>query len=289
MRQRGRTSASRSTIPVACQRGSRRCRCRSATTRRAEPAARVAGREPRTGAGGGSGGGTAPSDKGKADAAKLIRRYRGRAEDALASVIDENAEYREERRQLRAKLPKEGEVVLSAADAAAFNAYKALGTPEVVKQKVDEHGTLSARIASDDRAKIADEAAPLAGFNPAALRDIVRDKGLELSFAEETVDGKAVRVPMVKLASDAAAKPVKLAEYAKTSLATYLPALTAKPAGTNGAAPAAATGTTFPEQGSSSSATGTAGQNNGTPRGPAPIPGVKPYVGPWEQPAAAAK
>jgi hypothetical protein len=55
--------------------------------------------------------------------------------------------------------------------------------------------TFAARIASDDRAKIADEAAPLAGFNPAALRDIVRDKGLELSFAEETVDGKAVKVP----------------------------------------------------------------------------------------------
>jgi hypothetical protein len=251
---------------------------------------------PGGGAGGAGGGGSEPgagdgeaeeaTAEGRKAARNLVKRFRGQAEEALAFVLDEQKEGREERRQLRARLPKEGEIVLSATDAAAFNAYKALGTPEAVKQKVDEHGTLSARIAADDRAKIADEAAPLVGFNAAALRDVVRDRGLELSFAEETVDGKAVRVPMVKVASDAAAKPAKLAEFAKTALATYLPALTAKADGTPAAPPAPPKGTTYPDQ-STSGTPGTAG-NNGTPRGPAPIPGAKTYVFPGDIPAGTA-
>ncbi len=84
---------------------------------------------------------------------------------------------------------------------------------------------------------------------------MVKDKGLEISFKDGTVDGKPVKVPHVKLASDDKAAPVPLSEFAKTNLTAYLPALAAKGTATPAAAGNTGSRTTTPmvEQGASSS------------------------------------
>lgn len=216
-----------------------------------------------------------PTSEGKRTAAKLIAKFRGRAEDALADVLDENKELRIQRRELRGQVPKEGERVLSAADATAFDAYKALGTPEVLKTTVAEHAERGAKLDDLGRLSVADTAAPLLGWNPTALRTLVADKKLELSFKDETVDSKTVKVPYVKVAGDKA-EPVKLADYAKTSLAVYLPSLTAKPEAPKPDAGTGRTGTQYPEQ---TRATDTGGNATNTPA-PRPVAGARQYLRP---------
>lgn len=184
-----------------------------------------------------SGRGDAPTEQGRSDARKLLNRHRGRAEEALAAVVDENKELRVERRDLRAKLAdfqKPGSVVLSAEDAKEYEAFKGLGKKAAdVKKDLEGIPELRAKLDTHDRRTAADEAAPLAGYNPAALRELITDKKLTLSFRDEQKDGKTVRVPLVKPDSDDKAQPVPLVDYAKQHLAAYLPALTANVQSTN--------------------------------------------------------
>lgn len=229
-----------------------------------EPAGGKGGKaddEPGSGTGRGSGRG--PTEEGRAVARKLIQRMRGRSEDAVAQLADENRELRDERRELREQVPKAGTRVLSAEDAKAFDEYKVLGTPADVAVKVKEHGTLATRVAETDLAAAADKAATLTGYNPAALRELVKDKGLQVSFVPaKDAAGKDTEVPMVKSAADKDAKPVSLTDFAKAS-PLFLPALTAKPAGQGaaGSANGAVTGTQFVEQGSASGSTGSGAES----------------------------
>lgn len=216
---------------------------------------------------------SAPTEQGRTDARKVLNRHRGRAEEALAAVIDENKELRTERRELRDKVKKyetPGSVVLSADDAKEYEALKALGKAADVKKSLEKVASLETKVAEHDRRKVADEAAPLAGYNAEALRELITDKRLEISFRDEVKDGKTVRVPLVKPtgAEHEKTAPVPLVDYAKQSLAAYLPALTAKPStsGTpNAGAAGGKTGTPFVEQSSGSSTAPTGDK----PRAPA--------------------
>lgn len=199
--------------------------------------------------------GRGPTDEGRGVARKLLNRFRGRAEDAIAHMADENKDLREERRTLREEVGKfkaPGTVVLTADEAKVYTELKALGsTPKDLKAALDEVPTLRAKVLENDRRMVADEAAPLLGWNPAALREVVADKKLEISMKDATVDGKPVKVPHVKPAGDDKVAPIPLADYAKANLSTYLPALMAKGAA---ASPAARSGgTPMVEQGASSS------------------------------------
>lgn len=213
-----------------------------------------------------------PTDEGRGVARKLLNKFRGRAEEALASLADENRELRDDRRTLRVEVEKfkaPGTVVLSADDAKAWEAFKGLGQkPEDLKKALDEVPTLRAKVLENDRRTVADEAAPLLGYNAAALREVVTDKRLEITFKDALVEGKTVKVPHVKPIDDAKAVPVPFAEYAKTSLSAYLPALTAKAGtGTPAAQNGATKGTQMVEQ---SAGSGTAQNGDGTkPRQPA--------------------
>lgn len=214
--------------------------------------------------------GSGPTDEGRGVARKLLNRFRGRAEDALAQLADENRELRDDRRDLREKVKKfeaPGTVVLTADEAKEYEGFKALGKKAAdVKKELDGVPEMRAKLADHDRRAIADEAAPLVGYNPATLRELITDKRLEISFRDETKDGKPVRVPLVKPAGDDKAQAIPLTEYAAKNLTAYIPALTAKPStGSNSSAGAAGSRVQTPhvEQSSGSS---TAQTGDGKPR-----------------------
>jgi hypothetical protein len=169
-----------------------------------------------------------------------------------------------------AKLKAPGTVILSADDAKEYEGFKALGKKAAdLKKDLDAVPELRAKVAENDRRMVADEAAPLAGYNAAALRELITDKKLEISFRDENKDGKTVRVPLVKVAGDDKGQPVPLVDYAKQNLVAYLPALTANPskgaATTQTGAAGAGRSTVMVEQSSGSS---TAQTGDGKPRAP---------------------
>lgn len=219
----------------------------------------------------GRGRGGQPTEQGRTDARKLLNRHRGRAEEAIAALVDENKDLRVERRELREKvaaISKPGTVILSADDAKEYEGFKALGKKAAdLKKELDGVPELRAKVADHDRRAIAEEAAPLVGYNAAALRELITDKRLEISFRDDTKEGKPVRIPLVKVAGDDKAQPIPLTEYATKNLTAYIPALTAKPSTGSTQQSASTTGgkvqTPHVEQSSGSS---TAQNGDGKPR-----------------------
>ncbi|MGI8765695.1 MAG: hypothetical protein ACR2KM_04155 [Gemmatimonadaceae bacterium] len=183
--------------------------------------------------------------------AKLIEKSGGDSGAVAMKLWDDNHSYRERNRALKADVERlTGEVNAAkkpADDAtAALEAYKAYGTPDELKAKLERGAQLDARITAEDRDKLAREAAGLVGYNADTLSAIVADKSLTLELKDETVDGKPAKVPYVKPPKDGENQPapVKLTDYAEQKLAPYVSALQTKPAGT---APPGTT-TTYPSQ-----------------------------------------
>jgi len=83
-----------------------------------------------------------PEDKGKAPdlkvvAEKLIEKH-GSESEAVRVLLNENHSYRDQLRDLKAKIPGEGTVVLSGDDAAHWSAYRDLGKPEDLKKQIKD-------------------------------------------------------------------------------------------------------------------------------------------------------
>lgn len=170
-------------------------------------------------------------------AQRMVARQ-GSGEAAVVQLLTENKEYRDQIRDLRAKVPGEGAVVLSKADAAEWESFKKLGKAEEVAKLVKEHPVLVEFKTSRERTDTVREAARLAGYEPDVLVDIVAARNLSVEVKTEKVKQKnekgeeitaTVMVPYVKPSSSADAVP--LTDYAKAHLTSYEPVLKAKGAG----------------------------------------------------------
>lgn len=185
----------------------------------------------------------------------LIERRGGGESGAQAvalKLLDDNekaragrAKWRERAEKAEALIPKADEVVVKKTDADAFVKYKELGTPEEVKAKVEKGVTLEAATKQREQSEAVTASAPLAGLkNGKLLAKLARAdrENFVVELRDEKRDGKDVKVPFAKKnEANAAFKP--LAEFAKTELADYLPALmvgeegaAGGSAGSNGAA-----------------------------------------------------
>jgi hypothetical protein len=249
---------------------------------------------------GSSAGRSGPTDEGRGVARRLLLRFRGKAEDALAQLADENRAMRDERRDLRDKLKGfEGPdvVVLKGDDLKAYIEYKALGKVDDLKKiMTEELPGLRTKVTESERRTSAADAAKLLGWNPEATAGMIVDKQLEVSLVDgQDKDGKAIKIPHVRPASDTKAAPIPLAKWQADHASYLTPALTAK-------AGASTTGTTGST--STTSRTTAQGATGGTPMieqggasaGTAPgtdaakqIPGRRPYVLPSQRAAAAEK
>lgn len=160
------------------------------------------------------------------DNADARRQARQARDDANAA----NAEARNLRRQLEQSTP-EGSIQLTAEEAAAWEAYKALGEPATLQTTIDAASEASAELARLQRQDLIRKSAELAGFSAGILADLDRaNPGLHFEIAEAE-DGS--RQAMIKPGEEA--DPVPLAQYAETAWAQYLPVL--RPAQGSGPAP----------------------------------------------------
>lgn len=159
--------------------------------------------------------------------------------DAMAfatQLFDENFQLREAKRQLgeqiaalQVKVPVDGAIVLSGDDAKAYEAYKALGTPKELKDRIDAYPTLEDE---NKGLKLRDSLREVAdvGFGGTKLRfsvleDRVKASGGTLQFVVK--EGRDKRKAAYVKDGD---KETPLEEYAEKNWADYMPSLKAEQA-----------------------------------------------------------
>lgn len=176
----------------------------------------------------GTGSGDLPADVLKSFE-RLLERHGNSATTVAQLLFTENKELRDKVRQIEGKVPADGAVVLTGADVAAWDAYKALGKPDDIKQGLDERTQLQGQLSGAQRAETLRTVAEAVGYKPAVLSNLDRmakAEGKELAFSvrDEQRDGKAVKVAYVKDGD----KETPITDYAQSNWADFLPALSAQ-------------------------------------------------------------
>jgi hypothetical protein len=171
----------------------------------------------------------------------LVHRYRT-AEAALAVVYDENMRYRARHNTdqqritaLEAKVPKDGDVVLTGDHLVAWQAVQELLAtgvkPADLKATLGKIPQLEAENQAFRDQAVQNTAAELTGYNPLVLRDQLTLKKLHLEIKDVNtqVDGKTqvAKVPHVRPLADANAALEPLDVFMERELANtpYLAAL----------------------------------------------------------------
>lgn len=193
-------------------------------------------------------------DAGDIKASDIINRYGTGADSALRlaeKVADlENKLYRlretkraltQERDELKAKLPADGAVVVAQDDAAALEAYRALGKPEEVKAALDAKAAAEGKLHTLERDATLRDVREVTGFDLDVLREI---GGAEWQYTIKTETGDAGDVRRVYV--NDGSQEVAIDQHPKVQ--KFLPAL--KPS-----APAPV-GTPFPRQSAGSAPAG---------------------------------
>ncbi len=188
-----------------------------------------------------------PPGNGKPKPSEILEQYSGNATrmaEKLADALGDNFKLREQKRtladeneRLKGNQKPEGATILTGDEATAYEAYRALGKPDEVQQRLQERETLQGQLSTLQRDAVLRDAAQVAGYKFSVLRDRAGDLAIEVRDATE--EGKAVKRAFVK--TQAGETP--LAEYAAREWADYLPALQAGDAGRQAGA-----GVQFPGQ-----------------------------------------
>lgn len=157
---------------------------------------------------------------------RLIDREGGDAGAVALQLYNDNFQLRERNRQLRERVPAEGSVVLTAEQAALWQAYQQLGTPKDIEQAIKDRDQAQGDLARMQRSAMIREAAETMGYKASVLEALDAQMGSALSYEvrDVEVDGGKKRVAFVK-AGDAEAVP--LDNYAEQRWADFLPALQA--------------------------------------------------------------
>lgn len=175
--------------------------------------------------GSGSGSGELPDSVVKAFE-KLLERKGGDASAVAMMLFDENKHYRDQISELRGKVPAEGALVLTGDDVTAYQAYKALGTHEEVKQAIEQRGQLQGQLDNLARESAIRDAAAAAGYKFSVLQDrdkVARIDGKLLSYAVREVEKDGAKAKIAYVKDGDLEKP--LAEYAQEQWAEFMPSL----------------------------------------------------------------
>jgi hypothetical protein len=152
-----------------------------------------------------------------------------RMAERLSAIKDDNYKLRGKNRQLRddiaglrGKAAPEGSVILSADDAKAWEAYKALGSePAALKQALTERDDAKQRLTTLEREKTIRDVAEVAKYKAAVLGQLPGSADLAFDIRDVTQDGATVRMVYVKDGE----RQVPLTDYAEQHWADFLPAL----------------------------------------------------------------
>jgi hypothetical protein len=159
----------------------------------------------------------------------LLAKHQNDSARVAEKLYDENHTHRQTIRDLKAKVPSEGSLVLNPDQAKAWTAYLELGKPEDMQTLKTEHGQLQAERAAAAKEKFHAEVAALHGYVPAVLSTLIDHHGLDVELGdgkERDKAGKLVKVALVKDADGKTTTP--LPEYLKEKLPHFLPSLVAK-------------------------------------------------------------
>lgn len=155
---------------------------------------------------------------------------------ALArQLFAEIVEARTTLRELKAKAPADGAIVLSADEAKALSAYATLGKPEDLRRIKGEHGQLAAELADVRRSEELRGVAEKLGVKFAVLKTLAGT--LDFTHTVKVRDPKTQRETEVLAVKDGDAEPVAFDAYAAQHWADFLPALRGGPAADPGIPP----------------------------------------------------
>lgn len=178
---------------------------------------------------------------------RRLREHDNNAMEFASKLFDENYRYRDRARQLQQEIDALKAKALSDDDLQAFEVYKTLGTPDEVKQGLEQKAELQGQLQQKERETVLRQVAEQAGFKPGVLAQLDRmakaqGKDLAFELREVEEDGRTVQKPFVKDGETEA----ELAAYATQEWSDFLPALSAQ--ATTPAAPATPPGVRYPVQ-----------------------------------------
>jgi hypothetical protein len=187
-------------------------------------------------------------------------------EDAARAMWAELYNVRKQKRDLREQLDQfekrtpAGSLILLGNDVTAWNALKALGTPDEIKTKLGELAQLKTQEAQRARLEVRKEAAKSLGFHPLALDDRLTVSGLDVELRDEQqADGQTKKVAYVRKNGDASATWEPLKQVAERDWKAHLSALRAASANGDGEGSHESAGTDviyFPDNGAHGGAGG---------------------------------
>lgn len=164
------------------------------------------------------------------DLAKLVAAMEARTGPdplAVAKGFASEVYVKEQRiRELEAKLPRPGAVVLEGDDAKRWAEFNGLGKPDDVRKALAERATFAAENATLKRDGELRAVAEKAGVKFAVLRTLAAPT---LAFGEGKAKGKDGKEAPVVTVKDGDAEPVPFEQYAAEKWGDFLPALKAEP------------------------------------------------------------
>jgi hypothetical protein len=188
-------------------------------------------------AGGGDGGDGGDGETGKVKPSEVLTQYGGQTAEAalrmaerVATLMNDNytlrrknGEYKTEVETLRGKAAPEGAIVLSADDAKAWEAYKAIGKPDDLTKAVTDRDAAQAELQKLRHEKTLTAAAEAHGYRAAALGKLPSLAGKAIEMREVEIEGAKVPRAFVKDGD----KETGLTEYITAHDPELLPALSA--------------------------------------------------------------
>lgn len=164
---------------------------------------------------------------------RLVTKY-GSADAALAVLADENLDWRRDNEQLRAKVP-EGAKVLTGKDAAAYDAWLALGkSPKEISDVIAQNATLSTENTDLRAEKTSRDAAKAIGSDkPAVLAKILKAEGYRLEVKDEKDGDEVKQVAYAVKGEGDTVESTELSALLAGTLSDYRPALLTEQPTTN--------------------------------------------------------
>lgn len=160
-------------------------------------------------------------DKARRNLQNLLDKKNGDAIALATDLLSENANLREDKRQLKKTQIPEGAVVLTGKDAEKWTAFNELGTPDEIQQRINDSEAAVNERNELKAEKVISRAASIAGYKSDVLADLAKSKGFQIEVEGEGDAAKVVA--RYKDGEKDVSKP--LSEYVESSLAAYLPSL----------------------------------------------------------------
>ncbi len=157
----------------------------------------------------------------------LIARHGG-PDGAVRTLMSETYNLRDKNRELIAKIPPDGAVVLQGEDAKHWGSYQSLGKVADLRTALAERDTFRTEAGTLRKAETGRTVAEVMGWKPGVLATLAKDLDLEVRDEVDKdgkavlKDGKPVRVAVVKGEGD---KATLLKDYAAAHWGDFLSSL----------------------------------------------------------------